>query len=479
MNRIFVATDFGGSNDTQMLQAAINAVQEEGGALYIPAGDYHVTGLTITGFSLVDGVFNTSRIKIYGDQHETRIIGASANPIFTIGNSGGTRIFDIDISYLHIDGDGTATDGIKIQNATRINLNNLRIFNNTESGIAYDEASYGPHNIEQCFILENSGDGVTVSDSTDNGNALRINNSNIQGNGGAGVNILNGASYDISSNTIQFNQDGGVVVGTNAKSINIVANYFESHVDGLADHINLGDTVPANISGNYFLVNSGGRSAIYLNRSRGVSIIGNYFRGTSTGTQYGIVFDNGAVNHRETTILSNTDDGTLSNMIELGTAPQQNLLLNHSGYQSQYVSSQLNINPKLKIESSDNETQFDFSSNDDAQVFRFYCRDSDNVFGMYNVTRPATWFRYTGGASAANDKLALLELGGSLGIGNNSPGERLDVSGNVKAESFITTEAAPASASDTGTEGEIRVDANYIYVCTATDTWKRVAIATW
>lgn len=38
---------------------------------------------------------------------------------------------------------------------------------------------------------------------------------------------------------------------------------------------------------------------------------------------------------------------------------------------------------------------------------------------------------------------------------------------------------APSSASDTGTLGEIRVDANYIYICTATNTWKRVAIATW
>lgn len=38
---------------------------------------------------------------------------------------------------------------------------------------------------------------------------------------------------------------------------------------------------------------------------------------------------------------------------------------------------------------------------------------------------------------------------------------------------------APASASASGTLGEIRVDANYIYICTATNTWKRVAIATW
>lgn len=38
---------------------------------------------------------------------------------------------------------------------------------------------------------------------------------------------------------------------------------------------------------------------------------------------------------------------------------------------------------------------------------------------------------------------------------------------------------APSSASDTGTAGEIRIDANHIYFCVATNTWKRVAIATW
>ena len=37
----------------------------------------------------------------------------------------------------------------------------------------------------------------------------------------------------------------------------------------------------------------------------------------------------------------------------------------------------------------------------------------------------------------------------------------------------------PASATATGTAGEIAWDANYIYICTATNTWKRVAIGTW
>ena len=38
---------------------------------------------------------------------------------------------------------------------------------------------------------------------------------------------------------------------------------------------------------------------------------------------------------------------------------------------------------------------------------------------------------------------------------------------------------APASASATGTAGDIRYDADYIYVCTSTNTWKRAALATW
>lgn len=39
--------------------------------------------------------------------------------------------------------------------------------------------------------------------------------------------------------------------------------------------------------------------------------------------------------------------------------------------------------------------------------------------------------------------------------------------------------SAPASAASTGTAGQIAYDSSYLYICTATDTWKRVAIATW
>ncbi len=43
----------------------------------------------------------------------------------------------------------------------------------------------------------------------------------------------------------------------------------------------------------------------------------------------------------------------------------------------------------------------------------------------------------------------------------------------------IVQSKTPASAAAAGTAGNICWDANYIYVCTAADTWKRTAIAPW
>jgi len=43
----------------------------------------------------------------------------------------------------------------------------------------------------------------------------------------------------------------------------------------------------------------------------------------------------------------------------------------------------------------------------------------------------------------------------------------------------VATAKTPASASAAGTTGDICWDANYVYVCVATNTWKRTALTTW
>lgn len=49
----------------------------------------------------------------------------------------------------------------------------------------------------------------------------------------------------------------------------------------------------------------------------------------------------------------------------------------------------------------------------------------------------------------------------------------------LQKDLILEDDQTPASATATGTKGMIKWDADYIYVCTATNTWKRAAIATW
>ena len=63
-----------------------------------------------------------------------------------------------------------------------------------------------------------------------------------------------------------------------------------------------------------------------------------------------------------------------------------------------------------------------------------------------------------------------------VGTSSDSGGALLQVNGD---RIRVGTAKTPASASATGAAGEICWDADYIYVCTATNTWKRTAIATW
>ena len=77
-----------------------------------------------------------------------------------------------------------------------------------------------------------------------------------------------------------------------------------------------------------------------------------------------------------------------------------------------------------------------------------------------------------------SSEFARIDSSGRLLVGTSSDsgGALFQVNGD---RIRIGTAKTPASASATGTTGEICWDANYIYVCTATNTWKRTAISTW
>lgn len=68
------------------------------------------------------------------------------------------------------------------------------------------------------------------------------------------------------------------------------------------------------------------------------------------------------------------------------------------------------------------------------------------------------------------------DANGYFGFGTNAPSGLVDINDNKLR---VRTAQTPASAGAAGNQGEIAWDANYIYVCTATNTWKRSALASW
>ena len=66
---------------------------------------------------------------------------------------------------------------------------------------------------------------------------------------------------------------------------------------------------------------------------------------------------------------------------------------------------------------------------------------------------------------------------GALAVGEiTSPTMNIDVGGSGVRLRVPNT---PPSGNAQGNPGTVVWDANYIYVCTATNHWKRVAIANW
>lgn len=50
---------------------------------------------------------------------------------------------------------------------------------------------------------------------------------------------------------------------------------------------------------------------------------------------------------------------------------------------------------------------------------------------------------------------------------------------NIFWANLIISNTVPANSSSSGIPGTIRFDSNYIYICTANNTWKRATISTW
>lgn len=114
-----------------------------------------------------------------------------------------------------------------------------------------------------------------------------------------------------------------------------------------------------------------------------------------------------------------------------------------------------------------------------------------NVYGQLSVNTSSGLVQlYAGNSGVAGSALAIytaatdgteterlrITSDGYVGIATSTPTQRLDVN---DSSIRIRTANTPATAAATGSTGQIAWDSNYVYVCVATNTWKRAALSTW
>ena len=97
---------------------------------------------------------------------------------------------------------------------------------------------------------------------------------------------------------------------------------------------------------------------------------------------------------------------------------------------------------------------------------------------------PAILYYYENTTAGAGGKITkvvegIVHVDGKVGIKQTTPTAELEVNGTTKTSSLIiSTSSPPASSTSTGTKGTVTYNDDYLYICIATNTWKRVSLST-
>jgi len=113
-------------------------------------------------------------------------------------------------------------------------------------------------------------------------------------------------------------------------------------------------------------------------------------------------------------------------------------------------------------------------STDDFSGFGFYVHGANARCSLGSTGK----FSFSGDASGAStDDIAISRNdSGVLEVNSGTAGTFRDLI--VRNFRMSAPTSVPATAGATGSEGDIKWNSTHIYVCVATNTWKRVAIAT-
>ncbi|MBN1331604.1 hypothetical protein JW978_01825 [Candidatus Dojkabacteria bacterium] len=437
INKVIVVDGIRYAQTCAGINDAIDDLGSTGGEIYLPEGTYTCTetitidynNTTIRGAGKTATVIDASAGQTFG-----YIIQLNGKDYLTItdlkilgqadgGNSSNTLIYGsavINSAFQNLTLQDSDTQGINLVSSSYNTIENIDAINNDSVGIMLDGSTYNNR------VINNYAYDTTRCFQGQGYNNVFSGNTTLE----CGIAFdLSLTTYStISGNTIRTPGGTGFSISGDYNTIN--GNTIQD--DGTANTgISLGSTADYNIVNN------------------------NIITGFTGGGDTGISITAGA-----------TDNSLIGNLLYNNTNN-----ITNSGTNTQITSP---VNGILSIGDYTGITSLDGTGDiyiaDDLEI------DGGAIFLAGAATDIDLINSTVNALSFETNLISLDTLNTRVGIGTIAPTELLDINSDSIR---IRTGKTPASASDTCDQGEISWDDNFIYVCTATDTWKRSGIATW
>lgn len=314
--------------------------------------------------------------------------------------------------------------------------------------------------VENCDYVTVANNYVTAGSPTNAGVGIWVGNYNVASVTCTNITVVNNHVYNCKTIGIQTESDGNAS-GATVANILIQGNIIEdcganSGTDirgGIVHAAQVATGTRVRILNNTIdgVARTGSDAGgIVIYKKGNVDVLDNDIRDAANG----IVVWNGsnAETYSNIYIENNTNTAT-------SAYPNQNNALTQSGV-------------ILRKRPTASET-YEVSKADAASTTQGYFRG-------FNPAWPNAWAGWEIKTAGGGDQTDLI---GYTGYG--TAGEAVKFNAETKRPDFnsdsirVVTSKTPASASATGTQGQIAWDSSYIYVCTATNTWKRAALSTW
>ena len=416
---------------------------------------------------------NISGSKFYGDGSTLSGVGAGTMSNFTLRGDGGSTDSIADANTIDVAG-GT---GITTANARSVTTNTLTV-NLDDTAVSAGDYTYSSFTVDAQGRLTDASSGAAPAiTSYNNPGTSRV------------ITSINGNTVNAQAG-LTFNGTRLTAVGHISASLGITGSLIIA--TGSAPEIAVGRRSPVNT--NMLYVSTHGndnRVPLFITDTAENTILG------VTGSGHVIIGGNGAP---PTDAKLNVSGSDLDQLISLkadsigqvfyvsasgelwnsGSAtfksPEPYLHLSSSVNAAAHAKIGLNSSNNILIQNNTSNKHIVFKASragsikeglrlDGAVPEVVVNQDSDSLINFRVESNNNTHMLYVTGSD-------------QVGVGVSDPaiGVTLDISGSAMR---LRNSSTPANAGSVGVQGEIRWDANYIYVCIATDTWKRVAIGTW